>query len=155
MSFANQKEAVFSIVLAVFSHFNVKFEPSKTNAREIVDGNASMKEQIIAGLVDCFQTKQAPLESPQEDLKKYCVGLLNNWLRRDTRLNGGIKYQGKVGNADPSIREARKLLNTLTDESQKAVVAATIEEMVAAKKKSKEPTIDVSKLPESLKKFAS
>lgn len=153
MKFSNQKEATFACVIAAFSHFNISFEPGKTNARSIIDGNKTMKETIVNSLVETFTTKEAPLESAQENLKQYCVGLLNNWLRRDLRLNGGVKYEGKVGNTDPAIREARKLLSTLADPKDIAAVEKTIEEMVAAKKKDHAPSIDVSKLPESLRKF--
>ena len=150
--FATQKLATREAVISTFKSFNVSYDPKKS-CREIVDGNKSIKDAIVGRLVEMIEKGEMPLDSKQEDNKKYCVGLLNNWLRRDEALNGGVKYQGKVGNSDPAIREARKLLNSVTDESVKATIQATIDEMVAAKKKESAPTIDIDKLPESLKKF--
>jgi len=152
MKHNTQKLATRHAVLSIFNSFNIKYDPA-TDCRPIVDGNKSIKDAIVGELVRMIESDEMPLDSKQEDNKKYCVGLLNNWLRRDEALNGNVKYEGKKGNSDPAIREARKLLNTLTDDKAKAEVQKTIDEMIAAKVKETVVTIDVSKLPEALRKF--
>ena len=87
-------------------------------------------------------------------------GLQSNWLRKDTRLNGGMKYTAKnpgsrAGSSDPSLKAMIALLSTLTDESERAEVQSYIDAKraeIAATKQAK--VVDFSALPADLaKKF--
>ncbi len=151
MKYANQKEGTFAVVCAVLEKFGQKFTQGTNYLTSLTK---PMKEEIVTRLVAEFNAGNIPLTRPQGDkLDSYCVGLLNNWLRKDSRLNGGTKYVGQVGNSDPAIREARKLLDSgkITDPAIRAKIESTIEKLVAEKKPKQE--IDVSKLPEELRKF--
>jgi hypothetical protein len=148
-----QKDGTFDAVMKIIEKFSGKYDP-KINYYQAL--TKPMKNDVVQELVRAFGAKEIRLEREQgEKIESYCVGLLNNWLRRDERLNGGTKYVGKVGNADPAIREARKLLNSgkITDPNVIAHIEQTITKMVADKKGSS-VEIDVSKLPDELKQFA-
>ncbi len=148
----NQKEGTFGIVMAVLEKFGQKYD-AKTNYNESL--TKPMRAEIVERLVTAFGKGEIELKNQQGDkIHSYCVGLLNNWLRKDTRLNGGQKYVGNVGGADPAIREARKLLESgkITDPAIIAKIESTIAGLVA-EKKAKSVEIDVSKLPDELKKF--
>jgi len=90
----NQKEAVYGLVMAFVQ--SKEIQPTQLT-RE-------MKSEIVQGLMIGFQAKQidfiasASNEAKLADtnkLRDYCSGLLNNWLRKDPRLNGGVKYEPK------------------------------------------------------------
>lgn len=149
--FATQKDGVFAVMMAVLEKFGSTYDATIDYSKSITK---PMKTEAITFLVEQFEAGNIPLDRPQGDkLHQYCSGLLNNWLRRDKRLNGNVEYVGKVGNSDPQIREARKLLTSgkITDPVVIARIESTIEKLVAEKRKDVE--IDVSKLPEELKGF--
>jgi len=59
--------------------------------------NETHIKKICLALVNGFQAKKIALKDTESNKKKladakamelYCLGLLNNWLRRDKRLNG-------------------------------------------------------------------
>jgi hypothetical protein len=89
-----------------------------------------------------------------EQLLKYIPGLVNNWVRKDPRLNGGTKYQTKKpgsrsGSGDESIKAMRTLLSMTNDPSAKQAIQAEIDKRVATLKPKQE--VNVSALPESLR----
>ncbi len=144
-----QKEAVFETINTMF---------------EIVTGapvalSKSQKDEVITVLVDGFANKQIEYsgELPQgQDLRNYCSGLLNNWLRKDTRLNGGVQYQAKnpgsrTGSTDPQIKAMRALLATRTDEAERAEIQAFIDARIAQIKPVTKVQVNVDDLPAELK----
>ena len=81
-------------------------------------------------------------------------GLVNNWLRKDGRLNGGVKYTAKnpgsrSGSGDEAIRAMKTLLSVTTDASAKLEIQAAIEARQAELKPKVE--VNVAALPESLR----
>ena len=152
MSFSSQKEATFAAVTSAFSEFGIKYDKS-VSCRTIVDGNKNLHTNIIDRLVMMIESGEMPLSSKQKDNRKYCVGLLNNWLRRDLRLNGGVEYVGNVGTGSSEVRNLKALLAQQTDEEAKMVIQAEIDKLIAEKAAKKAPAIDETKIPEHLKKF--
>ena len=143
----NQKEAVFQAVTNV-TGFNGDGQcvPSK-----------EQKSSIYAVLIEGFKSGKIHLEREYDEagLKNYVVGLVNNWLRKDTRLNGGSKYQAKnpgsrTGSTDPQIKAMRTLLGTLTDPTEINEVQAHIDARLAEIKPKQAVTIDYSALPADL-----
>lgn len=142
----NQKEAVFTAVINVCGVQESAYTPSKEE-----------RAQISAILVEGFKQNKISLERSFDEagLKSYVSGLLSNWLRKDTRLNGGTKYVAKnpgsrAGQGDPTLKAMRALLSTLETEEDKAEVQAEIDKHLATIAKSKAPTIDYSALPSHL-----
>lgn len=126
------------------------------------DGKVELREDELKAVhskVLGFFQSGATVHSKNADeaaLIKYIPGLVNNWLRKDTRLNGGSKYQTKrpgsrSGSGDESVKAMRTLLSMTNDPEAKAQIQQEIDKRVASLKPT--PTIDVSKLPESLRAF--
>ena len=140
MSKVNQKEAVFNAVTSTVEVVNNKALLTKAE-----------REKVICLLVEGFEQDKIELSSKQEDLRKYTVGLLNNWLRKDTRLNGGDKYEAKnpgsrSGSADPVVKNLRLMLKTEITETQKKVIEEAIAARVSALKP-KTVEVDMSVIP--------
>ena len=98
MSKTTQKEAVY---LAVTGFYGSKFSNGMTHTKED-------KAKIVDILVEQFEAGNIEIKSAQENVRTYMIGLLNNHLRKDTRLNGGEKYVAKnpgsrAGQSNPQI----------------------------------------------------
>jgi hypothetical protein len=79
--------------------------------------------------------------------------LVSNWQRKDTRLNGGDKYETKnpgsrTGSQDEQVKAMRNLLKTQTDPAIKAQIQKAIEERLAEIKPESKVEINVEALPE-------
>lgn len=148
MSTVSQGEAVFQAVSEVFD-VSEKV-PSTT------EWTSAQKEKVHALVFQAFKTGLTIHKSNPDDaaLLKYIPGLVNNWVRKDKRLNGNTTYTAKnpgsrQGSGDEMVKNMRALLSTLSDPEQKAQVQAAIDDRL----KSLKPklTVDVSKIPESLR----
>jgi hypothetical protein len=142
----SQKEAVFQAVVNVCGNVDGAYTPSREQRAQV---NAILFEGFRSGTI------QLEREFNDTELKAYVSGLQSNWLRKDTRLNGGTKYEAKnpgtrAGTGDAQLKAMRALLSTLTDESDRAEVQKHIDARVAEIMKAKAPTIDFSALPADL-----
>src|SRR5574343_459687 len=145
MTKMTQKEAVFQAVSNITGH----------NGDGPVVISKEQRAQVNAILFEGFRNGKIELdrEFTDSDLKGYVSGLQSNWLRKDTRLNGGMKYTAKnpgsrAGSSDPQLKAMRALLSTLTDESERAEVQGYIDAKVAEINATKQAkTVDFSALP--------
>ena len=99
MEINNQKEGVYLAIMEVLGE-----TPSNPCVLD-----ADTKRLVVAEVVTMFEAGQISISHPVE-FKKYVPGLLNNWLRKDKRLNGGETYRIK----NPGSREGsgdKKLKN--------------------------------------------
>jgi hypothetical protein len=144
-----QRQAVFA---AIKEHMELDGSPVLDRVTD------KQLDAIKATLFNMFTSQQVELKGVRtaDWLKKYIPGLINNWMRKDTNLNGGAKYEAKnpgsrTGSGDEQIKAMKALLSqpSLTTE-QRAEVEAAIEERKAAIKPQPEP-INVAALPESLR----
>ena len=143
----NQREAVYSAVVAVIGEVSGKVELTKEQKDEV---HSLLLEQFSSGGVE-IKGSRTP-----EYFKKYIPGLVNNWLRKDTRLNGGEKYAAKnpgsrTGSGDEQMKAMRALLSATTDASARAEIEAAI----ATRKEQLKPRVEINAaaLPESLRRF--
>lgn len=142
-----QKEAVFSAVTSVLSEAGVSVNEGENFAAHL---NRELRAQVTNILVEGFNGGTIALDKSFEsesDLRTYCSGLTSNWLRKDPRMNGGVKYIAKnpgsrVGSADPTIKSMRTLLATRTDlsPSDRAEIQSAIDSRVAEVRSSKKTT---------------
>jgi hypothetical protein len=158
-----QKEAVYTAVMNVLESEGLEFEKGQI-ITELVDDK--MRASVHAILVEGFKAGEISLKQTEENQKKlknsselssYVSGLISNWFRKDTRLNGGGVYKPKnpgsrAGHSNPTIKALRQLLKTglSTDQATKvqSELDIRIKEFRAAKQKDVE--IDYSALPEGL-----
>jgi hypothetical protein len=147
----SQGEAVFQVVSNVFDveSGNAVPLPSQWTSKQ--------KDEVYGGVFQMFKSGETQHKGSPNDaqLLKYIPGLVNNWVRKDKRLNGGTKYVAKnpgsrTGSGDEQLREMKKLLSLIKDPAQRELVQTAIEERVAAIKPKTDP-LDVTKLPESLR----
>ena len=153
----SQKEAVFSAVSSVISEAGITVNEGESFSTYL---NRELRAQVTNILVEGFNGGTIALDksfSSEAELRTYCSGLTSNWLRKDSRLNGGVKYAAKnpgsrVGSSDPQLKAMRALLSTKTDASEKAEIQSFIDARVSEVKASRKPakTIDLSALPEEL-----
>ena len=153
----SQKEAVFSAVSSVLSEANIVVNEGESFATHM---NRELRAQVTNILVEGFGNGTIVLDkafASEAELRTYCSGLTSNWLRKDTRLNGGIKYEAKnpgsrVGSSDVQLKAMRALLSTKTDPSERAEIQTFIDARVSEIKVSRKPakTIDFSALPVEL-----
>jgi len=146
-----QSQAVFAAICAVLS--SDSFETAVTlTSEQRKQVNIILIQGLMSGDIDLSNR-----ESRDEAwVAKYVPGLVNNHMRKDIRLNGGVKYTAKnpgirSGSGDAQLKEIRALKSTLSvthPNYQDVVNAETtrLQELAAAKA----PTIDVSKLPSAL-----
>lgn len=156
----SQKEAVFTAVSSVISENNLSVSEGQPFSEVL---NRELRAQVTNILQEGFTSGSVELEKTFESesaLRTYCSGLLSNWLRKDTRLNGGMKYQpanpgSRLGNSDPSIKAMRALLNSgkiTTDEDRSEIeglITSRLAEIGASKAAS--VTVNYDALPESLR----
>ena len=163
MSKLNQKMAVINVVLATLSARGVTYELNSTKPVSSLLTDSD-KESIRNTLFTMFRNNEIELSdeaaskfSDDSKLKTYISGLVNNWLRKASELNAGMKYQAKnpgsrAGSGDIQVREMKKLLNATVGEEEKAVIQeaidARLDEIKATKNKVE---IDSTKLPEHLR----
>lgn len=91
-----QREAVFTEVMRVIREEKITFN-EKQPVKLLL--NETHIKKICVALVGGFQAKKIALKDTEANKQKlgdaklmelYCLGLLNNWLRRDKRLNGSL-----------------------------------------------------------------
>lgn len=157
----SQKEAVFTAVTSVLSEAGINVAEGSDFATHLTREH---RAQVTSILVEGFNSGSITLDKSFEDesaLRTYCSGLTSNWLRKDKRLNGGMKYVAKnpgsrVGSSDPQLKAMRVLLSTQEDPARRAEIQGFIDARVASIKASKKPakTVNVADLPEELKYLA-
>jgi hypothetical protein len=131
MSQMNQKNAVFAALCGVFgvTSFEEACQPTKEQRASV---NQILFEGFREGKIELDSSKQYD----DAKLKAYVSGLQSNWLRKDPRLNGNVKYEAKnpgsrAGSKDESIAAMRLLLATKTDKTERAEIQAFIDKRVA------------------------
>lgn len=157
MSAQSQKEAVFSAVSSVLGEAGIQVNEGDNFATHLTK---ELRAQVTNILVEGFNGGSIALDKTFEDeagLRTYCSGLTSNWLRKDTRMNGGTKYVAKnpgsrVGSGDASLKAMRALLQTKTDPADRAEIQDFIDARVAEVQASRKPvkSIDFTALPAEL-----
>lgn len=152
-----QKEAVFNATSSIINlEAGVRVLDVITDAQ-----NAHVVEIVAAGIANGevdFSTEARAKYNTPDLIKKYVIGMVNNWYRKDTRLNGGSKYEAKnpgSRSTDPVVKTLRQLLKTdkvTNDPEAKAAIEAEIEQRLADSKPKqvKEATIDMTLVPEHI-----
>lgn len=128
-----QKDAVYQAVVNVCGEQDGAYTPTK-----------EQRAQVNAILFEGFRANEIAIDKTFDDagLKQYVSGLQSNWLRKDSRLNGGVKYEAKnpgsrTGSTDPQIKAMRLLLSTKSDPSEVAEIQSFIDKRLAEIKPAK------------------
>lgn len=152
----NQKEGVFNAVCGVTGNdsFDGAVELTSEQRAQVIE---IVTQGFVNGEIEMSEAGRAKY-ADESKLKTYCNGLVSNWLRKDKRLNGGVKHQiknpgSRAGSGDPVIKELKKMLDVVETDEHKAAVEHEIEKRLAAIKaeKAKSIEIDESLIPDDLK----
>jgi hypothetical protein len=164
----NQREATFQAITTVLENSGVSFNPGDDVKSVITsDHKKKVREILVAGLKDGSISSTAEFTSKMTtdaDYSKYCSGLISNWIKKDSRLNGNVKYQvssssgessSRAGNGDSQVKELRKLLKATvgTDSEQEVQEAlnARLEELRVEKASKVKSSINAEAIPENLR----
>lgn len=117
MNTIKQKDAVFMAVCAVKGKefFDEKVELNKDEMSLVVRMVAEGLNDGTVSLKDDSRAKYDTLEKLQ---KQYVPGLVRNWLKKDTALNGGVKHE-----------KEDKILNSLIAYRQQAFTQEIIQKL--------------------------
>lgn len=151
----SQKESVYQAVVYVLGTIEGNsVSLTKEQRSEVIE---LVTESIMNNETD-FSAEAKAKHDTREKVKTYVNGMVSNWLRKDTRLNGGSKYETKnpgsrAGQGDEQLRNLKALMSMLTDADQKAAVQAEIDKRIAELQaaKAKTVTINVDAIPEALR----
>lgn len=134
-----QREAVFNAVTNVMGTQDEAYQPTKEQRAQIID---IVAEGLHNGSVDFSDEAKAKYDT-FDKVRGYTSGMVSNWLRKDTRLNGGETYKPKnpgsrTGSQDEEVKNLKLLLKSgqLDSEGEKIVQARLderIKEIKAAK----------------------
>jgi hypothetical protein len=149
-----QVDAVYAAVISI-TGFNGEgvFTPS-SDEKEVI--RMTLLEGFRSDKISFAKGKFTEYYSTEKEQKEYVSGLLNNWMRKDERLNGGVKYTAKnpgsrSGQGDATLKAMRALLQTpdLT-EDDKAEINLEIDAHLAKITETKKPAINWDALPADL-----
>lgn len=156
MTKVNQKTAVYEAIVNVLTNAGVDFEEGM-DVKPVM--SRELRAQVNQILFEGFRAGRIELDREFDDgeLKSYVSGLQSNWIRKDRRLNGSVKYVAKnpgsrVGSTDDQLKALRALKTKLEGEGQdvsevEGYIAKRVAELAAAKA----PQVDVSALPAELR----
>jgi hypothetical protein len=159
-----QSQAVYQATVSVFEQHGISFEDGINVADHI---SKDMRAAICGIVTEGFRSGEVELKdtpankaklADESELKKYVSGLVNNWHRKDTRMNGGDQYQPKnpgsrTGQSDPEIKQLRLLLKSgQLSAEQTDIVQSRLDEKLAEIAATKAKVeVDFSALPAELK----
>jgi hypothetical protein len=153
-----QRDAVYQGIRNIMTENGETFEDGG-NVQPFFAKGSEFRATLSLALITGFQDGTIECTQSYEpgELKVYVSGLISNWLRKDARLNGNVKYVAsnpgsRAGSGDSMLKELRKLRTVVQDETMLAEIDTHIATRVAevAASKAKKVTIDFSKLPAEL-----
>lgn len=151
----SQKEAIFAAVVSVLEANGVSFTEGETIAKEMLDKN--MRSSVLDSLVQSFEAGNIAVDKAQENIRSYFSGTVSNWLRKDTRLNGGVKHTiknpgSRRGQQDSVIKNLRLLQQRYTNGTDEyTAIQGKIDTRLGELKAKNQPKIDTSVIPDDLK----
>lgn len=158
MNKVNQKSAVYAAIVGVLNNAGIDFEEGM-DVKPVM--TKELRAQVNTILFEGFRAGTIELDREFDDseLKAYVSGLQSNWIRKDTRLNGSVKYVAKnpgsrAGSGDAQLKALRALKAKLTAEGQDTTeVDGYIAKRMAEIKVVKMPEINADALPAELRKY--
>lgn len=150
----SQKESVFQAVSSLVD-VNGLVTLTKEQRTEVI---ALVTQSIMQNETE-FSAEARAKYATESDVKGYVNGMVSNWLRKDTRLNGGTKYEiknpgSRAGQGDEVLTNLKNLKATMTDTAHIAAIDEHIEARkaeIAKTKPTKQVKINFDLLPDDLK----
>jgi len=157
----NQRQATVSAIIAQLSSRGIDYVFNESGpVSEMLTSDDKSKivdtlcQGFLEGKIDMSQEGRIKYFGFPSELRKYTVGLLNNWIRKAPELNGGTGYTAKnpgsrKGSGDETVKALRALMSITADASVKAEIQTEIDKRLGELKPTVE--INVEALPEHLR----
>jgi len=154
----SQKEAVYNAINEVLQEdFNTEEKVTLTTEQRKEVAN-QIANQIMEKEV-AFSEQATVKYNTLDKIVRYCQSLITNHLKKDIRLNGGVKYVpanpgSRTGSQDPVIKTLNQFIKSLDENDERIAVAQ--EEIdrrkaeIEAEKKKQQIQVDFSLLPTEL-----
>ena len=173
MSKLSQVNAVYQAVTNVLKENEIEFRDGEVNVGSIL--SKDMKTAVIGMLMNGFREGLIELKDTESnkakladegELRVYVRGLVDNWLRKDKRLNGGMTYTAKNPGSKGHLKYAteeeklqiktmRHILKEIGEDKDVRDHLNDLESRIRARAPKAESKVDLSVLPENLRiKFA-
>ena len=156
----NQRQATVTAILSTLSERGVTYELNgPTPMNEVLTPDDKFK--IVNVISNGFKNGQIQMSADAQtkyhidsELRKYVVGLVNNWIRKAPEFNGTKSYVAqnpgsRSGSSDPQINALKALMKITSDTQLQAEIQQAISDRLEALKPTVE--IDVDSLPEHLR----
>lgn len=153
-----QKEAVKAAITSVLGEFNSESSVSSLLTKSVrASITNKLVEQFQNGEIDQKPSFAAKVANNLPALRAYVSGLISNWVRKDSNLNGGVAYTPKSpgsrkGQGDPQLKALRALHSQATTDGDReeiqGYIDARVEEIATSKNSHK--VVDYSALPPEL-----
>ncbi len=146
-----QSEAIFQAVQNTYNENGVHFEEGMDVESTFTKELRGQVHEIVcegfqSGRIDFADTPSNKAKlADRAKLSAYVSGLISNWVRKDPRLNGSVKYVAKnpgsrAGQSDEQMKTLRALAKQFAGTEKEGLINAQIEkrrtELAAAKSKS-------------------
>ena len=163
----SQKEICFNVIKSVVEvvegvKTTMTKEQIKTAATELT--NLTLNGEVTVN----GKNKPDGYYQEMDNLVSYWSGTVRNWLRRDLRLNGGVKDVPKTTRQPAKITATKRFITMLEEQLQTAegddieAIQAKIDkanevlaQLEAERVAKKQPKADLSALPEALQGLVS
>lgn len=158
-----QKDAVFNAVVSTLKENDISFSeetPVHLTTAHLQDVISIIAAGFKSGTVDLSDEARLKYDDDAKR-KKYASSLTKNWLKRDTRLTGGVEYTpdetSTRGPRDEELKQINRLLKQVKSAGSSKEIVAQVEEAAETRKafiaaaRAKSEEIDADKLPESLR----
>lgn len=150
----SQKQSVYAAVCSVLAIGDVNELVKLTKEQR-----GAVIEMVTTSIIDGsteFSAEAKVKYATRDDVKGYVNGMVSNWLRKDTRLNGGAKYETKnpgsrAGSGDEVLKNLKALRAQHPEHAEAIDVEITKRIAEIAATKAKTVTIDIDKIPEGLR----
>jgi hypothetical protein len=148
----NQRQATVNAIMSVLSERGVNYELNgETPVSEFLTADDKKKvvslicQGFLAGQIDMSDDGKSKYFGDHAELKKYTVGLVNNWIRKATEFNSGSKYEiknkgSRTGSSDEQLKALRELLKITTDSE----VRGEIEQAIAERMEEIKPKVEIN-----------
>jgi hypothetical protein len=148
----NQRQATVNAIMSVLSERGVNYELNgETPVSEFLTADDKKKvvslicQGFLAGQIEMSDDGKSKYFGDQAELRKYTVGLVNNWIRKATEFNAGTKYEiknkgSRTGSSDEQLKALKELLKITTDSE----VRGEIQQAIAERMEEIKPKVEIN-----------
>jgi hypothetical protein len=159
----SQSEVTINCILNLCTEKEYDHTPHETVYKDLLskDDITQVVNFVTKGLINeevtMTEKSKEKFKDDPKGLRRYVVGLVNDRLRKSKVLNGNVKYEykepGKLTmSKDPKLKSLNQVMEITTNPEHRVEIQKEIDRRMAELNAPKKVEIDVSLLPEELRK---